>query len=45
MMTLNLQIKNTSVSKFIYTPKSFYLHSFNSTPQFDGDNAHLLTYS
>ena len=45
MMTLNLQIKNTSISRFIYTPKAFYLHSFNSAPQFDGDNAHLLTYS
>ena len=45
MMTLNLQIKNTSISKFIYTPKAFYLHSFNCAPQFDGDNAHLLTYS
>ena len=45
MMNLNLQIKNTSISRFIFTPRSFYLHSFNSTPQFDGDNATYMSYS
>ena len=45
MMNLNLQIKNTSISRFIFTPRSFYLHSFNSTPQFDGDKSSYMTYS
>ena len=45
MMNLNLQIKNTSISRFIFTPRSFYLHSFNSTPQFDGDNENYMSYS
>lgn len=44
MMNLNLQIKNTSISRFIFTPRSFYLHSFNSTPQFDGDKSSYMTY-
>ena len=45
MMNLNLQIKNTSISRFVFTPRSFYLHSFNSTPQFDGGKSDYMTYS
>ena len=46
MMTLNLQIKNTSITKFVFTPKAFFLHEFNATPHMmTGDAAGLLTYS
>jgi broad specificity phosphatase PhoE len=45
MMNLNLQIKNTSISRFIFTPRSFYLHSFNATPQFDGDQSNYMSFS
>ena len=46
MMTLNLQAKNTGMTKFIFNRSVFYLHEFNATPQFaTADKADLLTYS
>ncbi len=46
MMTLNLQIKNTSVTKFIFTDKALFLHEFNATPHMMlGEGAEMLTYS
>ncbi|WP_121065214.1 histidine phosphatase family protein [Chachezhania antarctica] len=46
MMTLNLQAKNTGMTKFIFNRSVFYLHEFNATPQFaSADRADLLTYS
>ena len=46
MMTLNLQIKNTSVTKFVFTERAFFLHEFNATPHIAPDvAAELLTYS
>ena len=32
MMTLNLQVKNTSLTRFIFSRSAFYLHEFNATP-------------
>jgi hypothetical protein len=46
MMTLNLQIKNTSITKFVFTNSAFFLHEFNATPHMmSGDAAGMLTYS
>ena len=46
MMALNLQVKNTSMSRFIFSGRRFFLHEFNSTPHFAApDRADLLTYS
>lgn len=43
---LNLQIKNTSVSKFYFNKKGFQLHSFNDVPHLN-TSQHLskITYS
>lgn len=46
MMALNLQVKNTSLSRFFFSERSFFLNEFNSTPHFSSqENANLLTYS
>ena len=47
MITLNLQIKNTSVTRFIFNAKGrFFLNEFNATPHFnDAESARRLTYS
>ncbi len=46
MITLNLQVKNTSVTRFIASKGRFYLHEFNSVPQFhDAARAELMSYS
>jgi broad specificity phosphatase PhoE len=46
MMELNLQVKNTSFTKFIFSKGRVLLQGFNATPHLDvSDNAHLLTYS
>ena len=46
MMTLNLQIKNTSITKFVFTKTAFFLHEFNATPHLmSAENAGMLTYS
>lgn len=46
MMTLNLQVKNTSLTKFIFSGSAFFLHEFNSTPHLmPKTSADMLTYS
>ncbi|MHA6261854.1 histidine phosphatase family protein [Arenibacterium sp. CAU 1754] len=46
MMTLNLQVKNTSMTRFIFSNSVFFLHEFNATPHLaPADRAQLLTYS
>ncbi|MFK7753122.1 MAG: histidine phosphatase family protein [Sedimentitalea sp.] len=46
MMTLNLQVKNTSITRFIFSKRAFFLHEFNATPHLAAkDRAHLLSYS
>lgn len=43
---VQLQTKNCGVTRFIFSPRAFYLHSFNETPHIDASNAAaLLTYS
>ena len=46
MMELNLQVKNSSISKFVFSGPRFFLHQFNATPHLDpAAHAELLTYS
>lgn len=46
MMELNLQVKNASISKFVFSGERFFLHQFNATPHLDPEGrAHLMTYS
>ncbi|MGD9865470.1 MAG: histidine phosphatase family protein, partial [Pseudodonghicola sp.] len=46
MIALNLQVKNTSMSRFIFSGSRFFLHEFNTTPHFaPPEHAELLTYS
>lgn len=46
MMHLNLQIKNTAMTRFMFSGEKFSLHEFNATPHFsDPDGAKLLSYS
>ncbi|MBK0328465.1 histidine phosphatase family protein [Rhodobacteraceae bacterium F11138] len=46
MVALNLQVKNTSWTRFFFSKQNFILHEFNSTPHFSTpENAKLLTYS
>ena len=46
MMTLNLQIKNTALTRFVYSKRGFYLHEFNSAPHFaTADGAQMISYS
>lgn len=46
MMTLNLQIKNTAINKFIISGSKRFLHEFNATPHLDvPEHAGKLTYS
>lgn len=46
MMEINLQVKNTSITRFIFSGERFFLHEFNTTPHLSGpDRANLLTYS
>ncbi len=42
---LQLQIKNCSVHRFIYTDHAFYLHGFNETPHITETTQDLLSYS
>ncbi len=44
MMELNLQVKNTSVTKFVFSGPRVFLHQFNATPHFDAA-PDLLSYS
>lgn len=46
MMALNLQVKNTSWTRFFFNTSSFILHEFNATPHFSTkDHAEMLTFS
>ncbi|MEM9966877.1 MAG: histidine phosphatase family protein [Pseudomonadota bacterium] len=46
MMNLNLQVKNTSMTRFMFRGGSFSLHEFNATPHFmSPEGAALLSYS
>lgn len=46
MIALNLQIKNSSTSRFVFSKGKFFLHEFNSVPHFHNqDLAALMTYS
>ncbi|TDK45111.1 histidine phosphatase family protein [Antarcticimicrobium luteum] len=46
MIALNLQIKNTSITRFVFSGSRFFLHEFNTTPHFAPPGAaDLLTYS
>ena len=46
MVALNLQVKNTSKTRFFFAEHRFSLHEFNATPHFaDQASAACLTYS
>ncbi len=46
VVSLNLQTKNTGVSRFIFTGKSIYLHSFNGAPHLETPARQaLVTYA
>jgi len=46
MMQLNLQIKNTAMTRFMFSGPRFSLHEFNATPHFaSAAGAKLLSYS
>ena len=46
MMNLNLQIKNTAMTRFMFSGRSFSLHEFNAAPHFMTQvGAELLSYS
>lgn len=46
MMALNLQVKNTSWTRFFFNTSAFILHEFNMTPHFSTpEQAKLLTFS
>jgi broad specificity phosphatase PhoE len=46
MMELNLQVKNTAISRFMFSGPKFGLHEFNATPHFmTPSGADLLSYS
>ncbi|MEL7098448.1 MAG: histidine phosphatase family protein [Pseudomonadota bacterium] len=44
MMELNLQVKNTSVTTFVFSGPRFFLHQFNAAPHLDAA-PDLLSYS
>ncbi|MEM6620097.1 MAG: histidine phosphatase family protein [Pseudomonadota bacterium] len=46
MIALNLQVKNTSMTRFIFNDRVRYLHEFNATPHLDTpEHAAKITYS
>lgn len=46
MIALNLQVKNSSTSRFVFSKEKFFLHEFNSVPHFHSvERAALMTYS
>lgn len=46
MLRLNLQVKNTSMTRFIFSGDKFFLHEFNATPHLaTTERAAFLTYS
>ena len=42
---LQLQVKNCSLTRFIFTQKACYLHGFNETPHITAETHQFLTYS
>lgn len=42
---LQLQMRNCAVNRFVYSPRSVFLHSFNETPHITAETENLLTYS
>lgn len=43
---MQLQMKNTAITRFIWTPRATYFHGFNETPHITAANAdRLLTYA
>jgi broad specificity phosphatase PhoE len=43
---MQLQMKNTAITRFVFTPRSTYFHGFNETPHITAANAdRLLTYA
>jgi len=46
MVALNLQVKNTSITRFFWSGDRFTLNEFNATPHFaNQDDAAMMTYS
>lgn len=46
MMQLNLQVKNTAMTRFMFSGSAFSLHEFNATPHFmQPAGVDLLSYS
>lgn len=46
MVALNLQIKNTSLTRFFFSKSAFFLHEFNATPHFtDQCSAKQMSFS
>lgn len=46
MVALNLQVKNTSMTRFFYSNATFSLHEFNATPHFSTQaSTALMSYS
>ncbi|KIN70121.1 Phosphoglycerate mutase family protein [Sulfitobacter donghicola DSW-25 = KCTC 12864 = JCM 14565] len=46
MMNLNLQIKNASMTRFVFSGSLFSLSEFNATPHYaTPDGAKLMSYS
>ncbi len=46
MVALNLQVKNTAMTRFFFSKSAFILHEFNSAPHFaDPAGARLMTFS
>ncbi|WP_136636363.1 histidine phosphatase family protein [Pseudooceanicola onchidii] len=43
---MQLQMKNTAITRFVWTPRAKYFHGFNETPHITAANAdRLLTYA
>lgn len=43
---MQLQMKNTAITRFVFTPRNIYFHGFNETPHITAANAdRLLTYA
>jgi len=46
MIALNLQVKNTSMTRFFFSKTAFFLNEFNTTPHLSAqERAEFLTYS
>lgn len=46
VMNINMQVINSSMSRFVFSPRSIRLATFNATPHLDDDSrGHAITYS